>query len=371
MPRSHPLFNDNKLKLGLFSINCSYGCAISTAPGTLQIDWKENLKLSQAADRAGYEVLVPVGRWRGFGGATNFNGTNFETYTWAAGISQATEQIGVMTTSHVPTVHPLVAAKQATTIDHIGGGRFGLNIVCGWSKPEMEMFGKTIMEHDTRYDYAAEWVEILKMLWTREEEFDYEGKFLRVSKAFSMPKPIQKPFPPLMNAGGSPKGRAFCAKYCDIAFLLLNPNDFEQTKALIASYRRFAREEYGRELQIWCYAYVVDAETRQDARDYLDEYVVRYGDNVATDNIFADLGVQTQNFSPEQYKDFRFHFMAGWGGFPLVGTREDIVDQLQKLSDAGLDGIALSWLDYYSGIERWNRTILPLMEQAGLRSAFR
>jgi alkanesulfonate monooxygenase SsuD/methylene tetrahydromethanopterin reductase-like flavin-dependent oxidoreductase (luciferase family) len=63
--------------------------------------------------------------------------------------------------------------------------------------------------------------------------------------------------------------------------------------------------------------------------------------------------------------------MAGWGGFPLVGTREHIVDQLQKLSDAGLDGIALSWLDYYAGIERWNRTILPLMEQAGLRHAFR
>ena len=49
---------------------------------------------------------------------------------------QATKRIGVLTTSHVPTVHPIMAAKQATTVDHISGGRFALNIVCGWFAPE-------------------------------------------------------------------------------------------------------------------------------------------------------------------------------------------------------------------------------------------
>ncbi len=76
-----------------------------------------------------------------------------------------------------------MAAKQATTVDHISNGRFALNIVCGWFAPELEMFGAPIMEHDTRYDYAAEWIEIMKLLWTREEEFDYEGKFLQVPRA--------------------------------------------------------------------------------------------------------------------------------------------------------------------------------------------
>ena len=100
-----------------------------------------------------------------------------------------------------------MAAKQATTVDHITNGRFALNIVCGWFTPELEMFGVPQMEHDTRYDHAAEWVEVMKLLWSREEDFDYEGKFIRVNKGFAMPKPIQKPFPALMNAGGSEKGR--------------------------------------------------------------------------------------------------------------------------------------------------------------------
>ena len=100
----------------------------------------------------------------------------------------------MLCTSHVPTVHPILAAKQGTTIDHITNGRFALNIVCGWFKPELEMFGAPIMQHDIRYDYAAEWVEILKLLWTSEEEFDYDGKYLQVKKGFSQPKPIQEPF---------------------------------------------------------------------------------------------------------------------------------------------------------------------------------
>ena len=67
------------------------------------------------ADKAGFEALVPVARWKGFGGQTNFNGSCFETYTWAAAISAITDQISVLSTSHVPTVHPILAAKQATT----------------------------------------------------------------------------------------------------------------------------------------------------------------------------------------------------------------------------------------------------------------
>src|SRR5215467_3413754 len=178
--RLNPLFNNNKLKLGLFGVNVSNGCAITTVEGRHEVTWPTCLAIARTADKYGYEAMVPVARWRGFGGESNFNGTNFETYTWAAGLSQATKKIGVLTTSHVPTVHPVMAAKQATTVDHISNGRFALNIVCGWFRPELEMFGAPLMEHDMRYEYAAEWIEIVKMLWTREDEFNYEGQFLRV-----------------------------------------------------------------------------------------------------------------------------------------------------------------------------------------------
>ena len=122
--------------------------------------WDNVKRLTRMADTAGFEALVPVARWRGFGGVTNFNGACFETFTWAAGVGGVTDRAAVFATSHVPTIHPIVAAKQATTIDHITGGRFALNIVCGWFVPELEMFGAPIMEHDERYAYATEWLEV-------------------------------------------------------------------------------------------------------------------------------------------------------------------------------------------------------------------
>ncbi len=369
-PRSktNPLFGQNKLKLGLFGVNVSSGCAITTVEERFRATWSETLAISQIADRFGYEALVPVARWKGFGGETNFNGTNFDTYTWAAGIAQATQRVGVLTTSHVPTVHPVMAAKQAATVDHISNGRFALNIVCGWFAPELEMFGRDIMEHDTRYDYAAEWIEIMKLLWSREEEFDYDGKFLRIQKGFSMPKPIQKPFPPLMNAGSSGKGRHFAAKYADMAFLHLDPSDLDGTKDHIASYRRLAREEYGRDIQIWANGHVTQRDTQAEAEAYLRHYVVEKGDDAAVENILRIQGQQMQRLKQEQREQLKFNLKAGWGGYPLVGTADRIVDELQKLSRIGIDGVLLSWVDYLDGLERWQRDVLPRLAQAGLRS---
>src|SRR5262249_18541098 len=128
---TNALCNDNRFKLGVFGLNVSNGCAATTAEGHLQPTWQNNLDIAVMADRAGIEALVPVARWKGFGGKTNFNGTCFETYTWAAGLAAATRQVAVFSTSHVPTVHPIVAAKQATKIDHISNGRFALHLVCG------------------------------------------------------------------------------------------------------------------------------------------------------------------------------------------------------------------------------------------------
>jgi dimethylsulfone monooxygenase len=368
----NPLFNNNnKLKLGLFGINVSNGCAITTAEDRHMVSWPTNLAIAQTADKYGYEAMVPVARWRGFGGESNFNGTNFETYTWAAGLGQATKNICVLTTSHVPTIHPIVAAKQATTVDHITNGRFALNIVCGWFTPELEMFGVPQMEHDTRYDHAAEWVEVMKLLWSREEDFDYEGKFIQVNKGFAMPKPIQKPFPALMNAGGSEKGRHFAAKHCDIAFVVLTSHNLDEGRAQIDAFRRLAREEYGREIQIWGNGYVVHGGSQKEAEAELNRYVMEKGDEPAVELLMKVIGLQSHVFPTHVLDWFRFHLKAGWGGYPLVGTPDHIVSELERLSDIGFDGILLSWVDYLAGLERWNKEVMPLVEQAGLRQRLR
>src|SRR5713226_1276890 len=163
-----PLYGPNRLKIGIFGSNLGGGCTATQADGTLEATWPSTLDIARVADEAGIEAMVPVARWKGFGGPTNFNGQSFETYTWAAGLGAQTKRIAVFATSHVPTVHPIVAAKQATTIDHITGGRFALNVVCGWFEPEFAMFGRSLMEHETRYEYADEWIELVRRLWMED-----------------------------------------------------------------------------------------------------------------------------------------------------------------------------------------------------------
>lgn len=150
-----PMFNDNKMKLGIFGSNCSHGLMATHAESTYELTWEHTQKIAQLADGLGFEAMLPVARYRGMGGETNFNGTNYETHTWAAGLAQATEQIMVFSTTHVPTKHPIVAAKESVTVDHISGGRFGLNMTMGWFKAEMEMFGGTQREHDERYRFGS------------------------------------------------------------------------------------------------------------------------------------------------------------------------------------------------------------------------
>jgi FMNH2-dependent dimethyl sulfone monooxygenase len=365
--KTNPLYNDRKLKLGTFSTNLEGGCAITSIDGTLKADWPSTVTLARLADEMEFEALVPVGRWRGFGGVTNFNGPGFESFSWAAGIGASTKNSCVFATSHVPTVHPIMAAKQCTTIDHITGGRFALNIVTGWHKPEIEMFGIPLLEHDKRYDMAAEWVEIIKRLWTEDDEFDYDGKFYQIKKGYLQPKPIQKPHPVIMNAGGSKKGQHYAAKYCDVAFVVFDPRDIDGARKQIETYRKLAREEYGRDIQVWTASYAVQGETEKDARDYFDYYIHEKGDWVAGSNLVETMGINAQTLPPDVLREMKIHFMAGWGGFPLVGTSEQVVDGLKTLSGMGLDGALISWPRYIEDMRWFRENTYPLIQQAGLR----
>jgi alkanesulfonate monooxygenase SsuD/methylene tetrahydromethanopterin reductase-like flavin-dependent oxidoreductase (luciferase family) len=366
---SNPLYGPNRLKLGVFGANLDNGCVAVRAPGTFQATWPDVLDVTHLADEAGFEAMVPVARWRGFGGATNFNGSCFETYTWAAGLGAQTQRIAVFATSHVPTMHPIVAAKQATTIDHISGGRFALNVVCGWFEPEFAMFGRPMMDHETRYQYAGEWIEIVRRLWTAEDEFDYEGRFFRVEKGFHQPKPLQRPHPPIMNAGRSGIGNRFAAKYADMVFVSFWESGHTGAGAAVREIRRLAREEFHRDVQVWSTAFVLCRPTEKEARDELTWIVEERGDWEAIDNLARIMRVDNPNVPPHVQRARKARLITGYGSFPLVGTPERIVDELRTLSADGLDGVVLSWVNYRAELRQFIAEILPLMEQAGLRTA--
>jgi alkanesulfonate monooxygenase SsuD/methylene tetrahydromethanopterin reductase-like flavin-dependent oxidoreductase (luciferase family) len=147
----------------------------------------------------------------------------------------------------------------------------------------------------------------------------------------------------------------------------LGAPSFEQNKAQVEAYRKLAREEYGREIAVWTSANIIQAETEAEARRYSDYVVHEKGDWEAVTYALNTLGLNAKTFSPEAIKHLKELFIAGWGSYPLVGTREQVVEGLKMLSDMGLDGVLLSWPRYEEGMREFRAMTYPLLVQAGLR----
>ena len=135
------MYNANALKIGLFGANCSSGRSATKVPERWSGTWPDCLRLARMADESGIDFMLPIARWKGYGGETDFHGAALETVTWAAGLLATTARMTVFATVHAPLFHPLMAAKALVTADHIGEGRLGVNLVVGWNEGEFEMFG--------------------------------------------------------------------------------------------------------------------------------------------------------------------------------------------------------------------------------------
>jgi alkanesulfonate monooxygenase SsuD/methylene tetrahydromethanopterin reductase-like flavin-dependent oxidoreductase (luciferase family) len=232
------------------------------------------------------------------------------------------------------------------------------------------MFGRPMMDHETRYEYAAEWVEIVRRLWTAEEEFDYEGRFFKVEKGYHQPKPVQHPSPPIMNAGRSGVGNRFAAKYADLVFTSFWESGHQGTAEHIANLRALAREDFGREIQVWTTGFVLCRPTEREARDYLRYVVEEQGDWEAMANLVRIQRMDNPNVSQEVRREQMARLMTGWGGHPLIGTPEQVAEELIRLSRAGMDGIVISWVNYQEELRQFVDQVMPLLVQAGVRQRY-
>src|SRR5438045_1477515 len=140
MSSVHPMRGPNKFKLGVFSMNSDGGLTLTKVPERWPAIWSEIVECAKLADRAGFEFLLPIARWKGFGGEMNSREWSFETLTHAAALGAATQDIAVFATVHVPMVHPVFAAQALTSVDQVSIGRDGLDIVWGWSQVELRRF---------------------------------------------------------------------------------------------------------------------------------------------------------------------------------------------------------------------------------------
>ncbi len=360
----NPMLGPNRLKLGIFSANAEGGLALTRAPERWPADWPGIVAVARMADRAGLEFFLPIARWKGYGGVTNSREWSFETLTHAAALAGATERIALFATVHVPMVHPVFAAKALATIDHASGGRAGLNIVCGWHPEEFAMFGVPMIEE--RYAQGLEWFEVLSRIYTEDAPFDFAGRFYDLRSVSGQPRPVQRPRPVTVNAGFSPPGRDFAARAAD--FLLTTFVEIEDGRRQIADMAARAAQ-HGRSVGVHGTAHVVCRPTQAEAEDYYEWYAVTMEDTAAADHYMGTKEKFSSSHDPAAYRLHRKRFVGGAGTFPLIGTPQHIAAQMVRISDAGFAGLALSFVNYREELPYFIATVLPLLQQAGLRGA--
>lgn len=360
------LFNNNRMKLGTFCTNTVN--ATTLAPEMTLPSWDACIEAARMADTAGFEAITPIARWKGYvdNDPEHVSHQIMEAFTFAAAIAQATTYSTVFATTHAPTIHPVAIAKMAATIDHISGGRFALNVVGGWNRREFDMFGIDLLGHDERYVYLAEWVQLLKRLWTGEE-FDHHSHYFKMKAALARPRPVQQGGIPIMNAGTSEMGMRFAAKHSDIGFCMPIGDDIRGWAPQVQNFKKIAREEFGREIQIWTNASVVQRSNRAEALEFRSYCVEEMLDHKALDSLIATMVRENGWDDDDRRIGFMRARMSGGSGFPLLGSANDIAEQLGLMADAGIDGVLMTWIDYLDGIRKFADNVLPLLEEAGLR----
>lgn len=358
----HAFLTHDRFLLGTFSSNCSGGMTVSKLPERWVANWQNNLALGQMLDEAGIDFMLPIARWIGYGGETDFHGGVLETITWASALLASTKRITVFGTLHTVANHPVVAAKQLATMAQIGGDRVGLNIVAGWNKPEYEALGLALPDdHETRYGYAQEWFDVVKKLWTHDGPFDWDGKHFQLKGTYGNPKPAVTP--PILNAAGSVQGREFASRNAD--FLFTPAIDLARSKDEIVELRALGQAQ-GRKVDVLTFSHVVCCPTEAEAQARWQQ-ILDNADWPAVDNLVRLQFAHAQSFPHSLLALIRERMAAGHGGFPLVGTPEQVADGISALHEAGFRGTTLSFVDYVAEFPYFRDHVLPILHARGLR----
>jgi dimethylsulfone monooxygenase len=368
----NPLFGPNRFKLGIFSANCDGGLTMSLAPERWKANWDDIVAMTQIADDAGLEFILPVAKWRGYQGKANIYGRSFETLTHGAALGAVTKRIAIFSTVHVPLVTPAFGAKAIATIDHVTHGRAGLNIVCGWNQAEFDLHGVTI-DPATRYDHGLEWFQIWSKLLEGGPEFDWDGRFFKLRNLQTDPVSIQRPRPPVMSAGFSPAGRDFAARAADVLFL--NVTELDQAPTLLADVTQHMAR-YDRKISVFTMGHVVCRSTRQEAEEYFHYFAEEMADTDGQDYYRRMRGVTVPGAAAPIARPLenRFtrtgagRFAGGYpGAYPFVGSPDDIAEEMARMSATGLAGCTVAFVDYLKEIPFFVQEVLPRLERLGLR----
>jgi FMNH2-dependent dimethyl sulfone monooxygenase len=362
---------DHKLLLGLFLPMQQGAWSPSKAPRSTSWTFDYIARCATMAESLGFDLTFGLAQWLGkggYGGDMHFREHEVDPIIANAALAALTKSILLINTVHVLYAwHPLHLAKFGAAMDHISGGRWGINIVTGYKPSEYRMFGLEPIEHDHRYVMADEFTTILKRLWTEDEELSFDGQFWKVDRAFLAPRPGERrPF--LVNAASSAAGLDYAAKHSDLIFIT-SPTGADPESACSALPSHNARikglaRNHGRDVRTIINPHVICRPTEKEAQAAYAA-ILENEDTVAADNF-------VRTFTSGDTASWRGHTRAQWvvgGNVHLVGTPEQIVTWFEKLHEAGCDGVQVNFFDYLPDLEFFGREVIPLMREAGLRNA--
>ncbi|HWC63714.1 MAG TPA: LLM class flavin-dependent oxidoreductase [Rhizomicrobium sp.] len=342
-------------EFGVFLPVANGGWIVSRSTPVLDGGWPQNRDAALIAEEEGLDFVMSMSKWRGFGGDTDHWGTSLESVTMMAGIAALTRRVKVWATLHAILHNPVVAAKMIATLDHISGGRAGLNVVAGAYRGEFEQMNAwdPLLDHDARYDLAEEWLAIIKRLWS-EPRVDFQGRYFTIKDCVSDPKPLRRP--DLICAGMSARGFDFSVRQADACFI--GGRDEAETRAASSRAKSLAAD-FGKPIKTYAMCTVIYGES--DAR--AEQTVRHYREGLDEDAVLGMLesyGATVPGADNAMTARARGAFMT----HTVTGSPATCAEKMESfMRYCALDGLMLIFADYREGLRVFGREMLPLLRK--------
>jgi FMNH2-dependent dimethyl sulfone monooxygenase len=185
---------------------------------------------------------------------------------------------------------------------------------------------------------------------------------------------VQRPRPPVMSAGFSPRGRDFAARAADVLFL--NVTELDQVPGLLADVAAHMAR-YRRTISVFTMGHVVCRPTRRQAEEYFHYFAEEMADTDGQDYYRQNRGATVPDAGSAPIArpfENRFtragaeRYAGGYpGAYPFVGSPDDIAEEMARMSATGLAGCTVAFVDYLKEIPLFVQEVLPRLEGLGLR----
>jgi alkanesulfonate monooxygenase len=219
--------------------------------------WERNLRLVRDAEALGFESTLLA---QHLFHVRDDERDQLETWTSCAALAAVTERIEIIAAIKPALLHPAVAAKMATQIEEISRGRFAINLVNAWFKPEFERSGIPFAAHDDRYAYGVEWLKVFRAL-IAGETVHFAGRHFTLDGMKLRPAGRYRARPIIYAGGESEPARQLAADLADVWFM--NGQSLANVTALIADMRQ--RRRPAEALRYGMSAFVIARETDVEA----------------------------------------------------------------------------------------------------------